>query len=593
MLDPRRMYDLLTHTMSQGLQALAPIVFGLTWFDRAHDRRAVAGAGWGLAASIPATAVAAYLFMATSRQAVWEAALAAAACAIAVAFVGRVRRGIRTPAPLDTIAARGVFAAAAMLLVVRQTMEIAIVSVAALQLRALDPLIALSGGAAIAAVSALAWVLVARRVGDAALHRAAGTFGVLFVAQTALYAFHESAEARLLPWSEVLHAATEPYGPDGAYGRYASVLLLVGPLCAAAISRRAIDVLRAQKPRIAAALRPAWAAMSMLALAGIVSISVTRVDRAPAPPPAAAAAGRDAGLIAATPHLLFRHTAVDANYSRLAITPLDARTPADRAAAAFACERVAFAAGRGICLAADRGVFTAYKALLFDRSLAPTRTLPLPGTPSRARVSPDGRVGAITVFVAGQTHGYAGTSFSTRTTILDMESGDELADLEQFSTWKDGARVKAADVNFWGVTFARNSNVFYATLRTAAGAGSPKTYLVRGDLALRKLTVLRENVECPSLSPDNHLIAFKKRVGPDRDPWRVYILDVATLADRPLAQENRSIDDQIEWLDDGHVLYGAPRASAPASHDVWIAPIDGSAPPRVFLPEAESPIVVR
>jgi len=32
---------------------------------------------------------------------------------------------------------------------------------------------------------------------------------------------------------------------------------------------------------------------------------------------------------------------------------------------------------------------------------------------------------------------------------------------------------------------------------------------------------------------------------------------------------------------------------AASSTDVWIAAIDGSAPARVFLPEADSPIVVR
>jgi hypothetical protein len=41
------------------------------------------------------------------------------------------------------------------------------------------------------------------------------------------------------------------------------------------------------------------------------------------------------------------------------------------------------------------------------------------------------------------------------------------------------------------------------------------------------------------------------------------------------------------------VLYAAPRSSQSATMDVWIAAIDGSEPSRVFLPEAESPVVVR
>src|SRR5262249_19851625 len=157
-------------------------------------------------------------------------------------------------------------------------------------------------------------------------------------------------------------------------------------------------------------------------------------------------------------------------------------------------------------------------------------------------------------------------SFSTKTILVDMASGDVLADLEQFTTWRDGRRFGAADFNFWGVTFARDSNVFYATLRTVGDVALPsgqttrraQTFLVRGDLGLRKLTVLQENVECPSLSPDNHLIAYKKNVG--EGEWRLHVLDLATMTSRPIAAEARSIDDQIEWLDDSHVLYSTFRS---------------------------------
>jgi hypothetical protein len=39
-------------------------------------------------------------------------------------------------------------------------------------------------------------------------------------------------------------------------------------------------------------------------------------------------------------------------------------------------------------------------------------------------------------------------------------------------------------------------------------------------------------------------------------------------------------------------LYAVPRRTTAIS-DVWVVPIDGSAAPRIFLPEAESPVVVR
>src|SRR6185295_18413400 len=48
---------------------------------------------------------------------------------------------------------------------------------------------------------------------------------------------------------------------------------------------------------------------------------------------------RDAATIAASPHLLFRLTAIDQNYSKLAIAPLEGRLPSDRVAVELTCER--------------------------------------------------------------------------------------------------------------------------------------------------------------------------------------------------------------------------------------------------------------
>ena len=68
----------------------------------------------------------------------------------------------------------------------------------------------------------------------------------------------------------------------------------------------------------------------------------------------------------------------------------------------------------------------------------------------------------------------------------------------------------------------------------------------------RRARVLHENVECPSISPDNTRVAYKKWVG---DTWQLHVLDLATMRETPLA-EKRHIDDQVEWLDDERILYG-------------------------------------
>ena len=131
-----------------------------------------------------------------------------------------------------------------------------------------------------------------------------------------------------------------------------------------------------------------------------------------------------------------------------------------------------------------------------------------------------------------------------------MRSGDSIADLETFTVSDHGRVVDAADVQFWGVTFARDSDTFYATLATGG-----KTHLIKGSVSGRTAEVIHDNVECPSLSPDGTRIGYKKLVG-DEGKWRFHVLDLATGADVALA-ETRSVDDQLEWLDDRNLLYHA------------------------------------
>jgi high-affinity iron transporter len=359
------MYDLLSRTVSQALQASLPIAFFLTWLRRADDREALRGLGWGVAASIPATVAAAYWLQASSARAQWEAALAIAALAPAVWFARRVWSGAPPSSTGVTSARRQAsllaLVAGTALIIARQAMEIAIVSAAALQSHQADPMLAIAGAVAAAVVITVIWLSVGRRLSAPLLQRATATFAALFVGQLAIYAFHESAEAGVLPWSEVLHVATEPYGPDGIYGRYLSILLFVVPLAVVA----AMLLLRRTSPSLPAPRRTRTVAyairvavgVAVVVVAGAILTNVVRSERATSSPAASSSApSRDMAAIAASPHLLFRHTAVDQNYSRLSAAPLDARGLAN-AAAGSPRARV-MPAGRGITAAADHESLT-------------------------------------------------------------------------------------------------------------------------------------------------------------------------------------------------------------------------------------------
>ncbi|NUT09815.1 MAG: hypothetical protein HOQ38_05005 [Nonomuraea sp.] len=293
--------------------------------------------------------------------------------------------------------------------------------------------------------------------------------------------------------------------------------------------------------------------------------------------PAGPAAGFDAGFDTAEPGRVLVRSG-----GRIASVPASgpAGTPGTGPGAvpkvsSRACDRFHTANGTTLCLVTRPGPLPTTQALLLDRTLKETRRVNLAGIPSRARVSASGRMASWTVFVTGDS--YSSGGFSTWTGILDTRTGYLVTNMEDIPLYLGGQRYHSADVNYWGVTFAADDNRFYATVATKG-----KTYLVEGDFAAWRARALRENAECPSLSPDGTRLVFKKRVSPG--PWRLHVLDLATMRERPLG-ERASVDDQAAWLDDTTVLYAK-------DGDVWAAGIDGG-PPRPLIRDASSPAVIR
>lgn len=376
----------------------------------------------------------------------------------------------------------------------------------------------------------------------------------------------------------------------------AFALVVIG--CAAGIAGYARHaMLAAQAPPPAPPAAPVAAASARPVAPVASTASVARVAPAPSAAAARSAASPAATAAASSAHgalrasMLVRGTALGDSYGHVARAWLD-DPDGPREVAPLSCDRVHFAAGSGVCLTAERGALTVYRAVLFDGHFAPRKTLTLAGPPSRARVSPDGRKAAFTVFVNG--HAYSMPSFTTRTTIVDAITGDSVVDdLEAWPVTRDGAAFKATDFNFWGVTFTSDGKRFYATLGTGG-----KTYLVEGDFARRQMHVVADDVECPSLSPDGRRIGFKRRDTTDpggRFWWHVAVLDLASGQVRVLPGESRSVDDQVEWNGNDELLYAMPLDSqqSSAETDVWAIAADGKTPARRLARFAFSPAVSR
>ena len=301
---------------------------------------------------------------------------------------------------------------------------------------------------------------------------------------------------------------------------------------------------------------------------------------------ASAAATTSADHWAEGDRVVFRNTAAGEGYGRVASVPLDDPTGA-RAVTGIACDRVDATRGEFSCLRTERSIVPTYSATLYSNDGVVLQTWPLPGIPSRTRLSDDGQRIATTSFVTG--HSYATVGFSTET-VIRTDAGESFGNLEGWTFLVDGAASAPADRNFWGVTFI-NDGSFYAT---AGLTTTGETYLVKGDIDSRTVMTVAEGVECPSLSPDGSRIAFKSKTGGSGPTthWTPAVMDLST-GEVVLLAESRNVDDQIEWLDDDTILYGMPRSAQEGDYDVWALSADGTGEPGIFMEHAWSPSVVR
>jgi hypothetical protein len=285
---------------------------------------------------------------------------------------------------------------------------------------------------------------------------------------------------------------------------------------------------------------------------------------------------------------VFRSTLPGEQYGLVAAVPLDDPSGA-RAFTDLVCDRVDVAGAFASCLRRVPGVVTTFETDVYDVSTwQQTQTWPLPGIPSRTRLSDDGTLVGTTAFVTGDS--YATVGFSTRTEIHATADGADHGDLENWNLTVDGAPFTAVDRNLWGVTFVDDDTIY----ATAGSYTSGNTWLMTGSVSAQSLTSVTDNAECPSVSPDKTKVAYKKVVEKvnGQSVWAVAVRDIAT-GTETLIPATKGLDDQVEWLDDDTLLYGMPRTDQAGTTDVYSVGIAADAQPTVFIPGAWSPSVVR
>jgi high-affinity iron transporter len=229
-------------TLREGLEAFLIVAISLAYLRKTGRSELIPAVHWGIGVSILLSIGAGLLLAKARNQALWEGILAiVAAVMVASLTVHMWRAGKHMKKEIEgKLAASavrvgrsafwGVFGFT-LLMITREGMETAMLMNALLfQVKAMKIVGGAIAGTLIAAFVAYLWSRYGHRVNLARFFQVTAVFLLIFVVQLLIYGFHELAEAHVLPNSEALHWATEPYGPDGAYGQYLTYMLVVLPL---------------------------------------------------------------------------------------------------------------------------------------------------------------------------------------------------------------------------------------------------------------------------------------------------------------------------------------------------------------------------
>jgi high-affinity iron transporter len=249
-------------TLREGLEAFLVVAISLAYLRKSHRQELIPAVQWGILVSIALSIGAAFLFRRASNQALWEAILAlVAAASVATLTVHMWRTAKRIKHDIEGhlrhSALRGGFAAFlgvfgfTLLMITREGMEtVLLMNTLLFQVKSTSVISGAVAGTLVAAGVAWLWSRYGHRVNLGLFFQVTAVFLMVFVAQLLIYGFHELTEANVLPYSEPLHWATEPYGPDGRYGKYLTYLMVLLPMGWLVV---ASFVNRKQRPTVTAA----------------------------------------------------------------------------------------------------------------------------------------------------------------------------------------------------------------------------------------------------------------------------------------------------------------------------------------------------
>lgn len=255
------MLNALIIVFREGFEAFLTVAIILAYLRKTERDWLRPAVYWGIAVSVVASFVLGWLLQRVN-QPLWEGVLGLVAAVLVASFVIHVwRTAPRMKKVMETrldhhsshqsrmLATAAVFGFT-VLMVTREGMETALMLI---QVRQAGFWLGCGLGLGAAAAMSWVWAHFGHRVNVKRFFQVTGLFLLLFTMQIVLYSIHEFSEAEMLPNSEAIHVATEPYSPVGVYGKWFSVAM-VG-LCAAWLAGASIVDRNREQNRLVAGAR--------------------------------------------------------------------------------------------------------------------------------------------------------------------------------------------------------------------------------------------------------------------------------------------------------------------------------------------------
>ena len=195
---------------------------------------------WGIAVSVVTSAILGW-WLQRLNQPLWEGVLALVAAVLVASFVihiwrvaPRMKREMEQKLEVHAskgstpLAWLGVFLFT-LFMITREGMETALMLIQVGNM----PRFWLGCALGLAAAASMSWLWAhyGHRINVKRFFQVTGLFLLLFTVQIVFYAIHEFSEAEILPNSEAIHLATEPYSADGRYSMW--IMFGMVAVCAA------------------------------------------------------------------------------------------------------------------------------------------------------------------------------------------------------------------------------------------------------------------------------------------------------------------------------------------------------------------------